>query len=118
MAYTQKQLRRFFQELGFDPNLLGYEILLKAFEVVLENPGVLYGETLNLMYDSVIESFPNLTRNKVRKNAEHMINKWWDNEKITHPMKDRIQRINYGTQMGIHVMLSYMRDELLSREEE
>lgn len=116
MKYSQKQLRRFFQELGFDSSLSGYDILLVTLEIVMEKPELIYESNMDDIYDLVIKEMPVFNPNKVRKNIENLINKWWENSNIEHQLKDRL-KLNVKSQLGTRVMICYLRDELLSRDE-
>lgn len=117
MKYSKTQIRRLFQEIGFEPNLLGYEILIIAVEVIMEKSEFIYENNMDSVYNLIIEKMPSLNANMIRKNIENLINKWWENSNIQHPIKDRIIRINGERKFGTRLILCYIRDEILSRDE-
>ena len=116
MKYSQKQLRRFFHELGFDASLSGYEILLVALEIVMEKQELIYESNMDALYNLVMEKMPAYNSSKIRKNIENLINRWWENPKIEHKLKDRI-KLNVNNNLGTRITLCYLRDELFSRDE-
>lgn len=68
--------------IGFHPNLLGFQYICTALDLILKNPDYLYGVTKSLYID--LASHYHTTPSRVERSIRHSIHKAWENGNIPY----------------------------------